>query len=165
MEVKILDKKGLMLPSYQTSGSAGCDVFADLKKPCILKNAKINITGPDMSGCKSHILIINPSGRALINTGIYASVPEGYEIQVRPRSGLALNKGITVLNTPGCIDSDFRGEIGVILINHGSEPVLILNGDRIAQFILAKVEKIEWKKVEDLDETDRNENGFGSSGV
>ena len=140
--VKRLDHAGdLPLPSYETSGSAGMDVRA------------------------AEELVIAPSKRGLIGTGFAFAIPAGYEIQVRPRSGLALKKGIGILNTPGTIDSDYRGELKVILINHGDEDFVIQRGDRIAQIVVAPVQRGNLVEVEDLDETARGSGGFGSTGI
>lgn len=135
--------KGLDLPAYATEGSAGADLLAAVGEDKILK----------------------PGERALIPTGIKIALPAGYEAQVRPRSGLALKNGITTLNTPGTIDSDYRGEIGVILINLGQEPVTITRGMRIAQLIAAPVTRVEWQQADSLDNTTRGEGGFGSTGT
>ena len=160
------------LPNYETPSSAGMDVRANfdnivekfLFNTTIKKNENVYI---DVNG-ETHYLIesitINPGGRALIPTGLRVAIPEGYEIQVRPRSGLALKNGITLLNTPGTIDADYRGDIGVIVINHGTEPFTIMAGDRIGQIVLNKVERIEWKEVDNLPDTIRGEGGFGSTG-
>ena len=121
MEVRVINKSDNDLPSYETIGSAGCDVRSN------------------------HSAMINPGGRLLIKTGLYVEIPIGYEIQVRPRSGLAFNKGITVINSPGTIDADYRGEIGVILINHGREKVILEKGERIGQLVLNKIEQINWE--------------------
>lgn len=165
---------GNQLPAYETPASAGMDVRADfwhiVEK--FLFNTTINRKDSvytDEDGETHTIeaidsLTILPGGRALIPTDLRVAIPEGYEIQVRPRSGLALKNGITVLNTPGTIDSDYRGEIGVIVINHGTEPFTIHAGDRIAQLVLNKVERIEWRQVDELPETARSEGGFGSTG-
>ena len=110
-------------------------------------------------------LCINPGVRALIPTEVYAAIPEGYELMVRPRSGLALKNGVTVCNSPGCVDSGYRNSIGVILINHGKENFIVQQGDRIAQFVLNKVEKIEWVETDNLDNTERGKTGFGASGI
>ena len=131
------------LPNYSTEHSAGMDLRAFLSEPIIIK----------------------PLERALIPTGIFIEVPEGYEAQVRPRSGLAIKNGITVLNTPGTIDADYRGEVKVILINLSNDTFTIQNGDRIAQMVIAKYEKITWNKVAQLSETERGAGGFGSSGI
>jgi len=129
-----------MLPAYETPQSAGMDVR-----------------------CTEHI-VMNPGERVLAKTGLYVEIPAGFEIQVRPRSGFALKQGVTVLNTPGTIDADYRGEIGVILMNHSSTVVEFAKGDRIAQLILARVERIEWQITESLSGTKRGQHGFGSTG-
>lgn len=136
--------EGLELPSYETAGSAGIDV-----------RAAIDEEAPQL---------LTPGQRAMIETGLSVAIPEGYEIQIRPRSGLAAKHGITCLNTPGTIDSDYRGEIKVILINLGQETFKIERGERIAQMVLAPVTQLEWKTVDTLDETDRGAGGFGSTG-
>lgn len=141
MKVKIINNSNNPLPSYKTRGASGMDVYS--------KNS----------------LTISPMGRALVQTGLYMEVPEGFEIQVRPRSGLALKNGITVLNTPGTIDSDYRGELGVILVNLSSESFEIKEGDRIAQIVLSRVESITWDMVLLLNESERGDNGFGSTGI
>lgn len=130
------------IPKYMTSGSAGCDIKACLPEP----------------------LEIRPGERLAVPTGLAFGIPEGYEIQVRPRSGLAIKQGITVVNAPGTIDSDYRGEVMVLLINLGKEPVRIAHGDRIAQCVLQKVSQVEWMVVESLDNTQRGAGGFGSTG-
>lgn len=165
---------GNQLPSYETPASAGMDVRADFWHVVekFLFNATLNrhdseYTDEDGETHKIQViesLTINPGGRALIPTDLRVAVPEGYELQVRPRSGLALKNGITVLNTPGTIDADYRGEIGVIVINHGTEPFTIMAGDRIGQIVLNKVERIEWQQVDTLPDTTRGEGGFGSTG-
>lgn len=131
---------GLALPNYATDGAAGMDVFA-------------------AEDCE-----IAPGARHAVATGFALAIPEGFEIQVRPRSGLALKHGITVPNTPGTVDCDYRGEVKVILINHGSEPFAVARGDRIAQLVLAPVAQARWNEVEELDETARGAGGFGSTG-
>jgi dUTP pyrophosphatase len=143
MQVKIKNTSGNPLPSYETFSSAGMDVRAFLGSSVILK----------------------PMERKLIHTGIYMEIPAGYECQVRPRSGLALKKGLTVLNSPGTIDADYRGELGVILINLSSEEVVIEHGERIAQLVFSKVEQANWLETSVLNETERGEGGFGSTGV
>ena len=143
MEVQIINNSKHELPSYETMLSAGMDIRA---------NIDVSIT-------------LKPLERIIIKTGLYMSLPRGLEAQVRPRSGLAAKKGITVLNSPGTIDADYRGEIGVILINLSKEDFVINDGDRIAQLVIAKYEQIKWKKVTVLDETDRGDGGFGSTGV
>ena len=139
---KIINKSNNPLPNYQTDGASAVDLFANLNQPIFLK----------------------PKERKLIKTGICISIPLGFEAQVRPRSGLAIKKGITVLNSPGTIDSDYRGEIGVILINHSNEDFKISNGDRIAQLVLYSYHKIKWQVVDLLDKTKRGSEGFGSTG-
>ena len=141
--VNIVNKSHHPLPKYSTVCSAGMDLRANLENPVVLKSFQ----------------------RALIPTGLFMALPEGYEAQVRPRSGLALKHGITVLNTPGTIDADYRGEIGVILINLGQEDFVVNDGERIAQMVVAKYEQVELLAVEVLDETERGAGGFGHSGV
>jgi dUTP pyrophosphatase len=143
MKVKIINKSKNDLPSYATSQSAGLDLRANLEDDIQIK----------------------PGERHLITTGIFISLPEGYEAQIRPRSGLALKNGITVLNSPGTIDADYRGEIGIILINNSNEVFTIKNSDRIAQMVFNKIEQAEFVLVETLDETERSNGGFGHSGV
>ena len=160
------------LPNYETPASAGMDVranFDNIIEKFLFnttikesENVYINVKGETRHLIES--ITINPGGRALIPTGLRVAIPEGYEIQVRPRSGLALKNGITLLNTPGTIDADYRGDIGVIVINHGTEPFTIMAGDRIGQIVLNKVERIEWKEVDNLPDTIRGEGGFGSTG-
>jgi dUTP pyrophosphatase len=147
VSVKIYNKSENSLPAYESGGSAGMDLKAFVPEKTILQ--------------------LKPGERILVDTGLYIELPEGYEAQVRPRSGLALKKGITVLNTPGTIDADYRGSIGVILINLGNDVFEIRNGDRIAQLVLNEVPKIKWDKVskkEDLSNTTRGLGGFGSTG-
>lgn len=141
--VKIVNKSHHPLPQYSTPQSAGMDLRANISETITLK----------------------PMQRALIPTGLFIALPEGYEAQVRPRSGLAFKHGITVLNTPGTIDADYRGEIGVILINLGQEDFVIQDGERIAQMVIAKYEQCDFIPVETLDQTERGEGGFGHSGV
>jgi len=143
MKLKIVNTSDNPLPQYETSGSAGVDLRAQLQEPVMLK----------------------PLQRALIPTGLFIELPDGYEAQVRPRSGLALKKGVTVLNSPGTIDSDYRGEIKIILINLSNETTVINTGERIAQLIVAKYEKVSFKEVDELNETERGEGGFGHTGV
>lgn len=143
MKVKIVNSSGNPLPDYSTSSSAGMDLRANLEQEVILK----------------------PLERKLIPTGLFMELPEGFEAQIRPRSGLALKKGISVLNTPGTIDADYRGEIGIILVNLSDEAFLVKNGDRICQMVINKVESIQWKQVESLDESERGEGGFGHTGT
>lgn len=143
MNVKIINKSSHALPHYETDASAGMDLRADLSEDVTLQ----------------------PLERAIVKTGLYMELPVGVEAQVRPRSGLAAKKGITVLNAPGTIDADYRGEVGVILVNFSNEPFTVQNGDRIAQLVIAKHERVTWHKVEQLDETERGAGGFGSTGV
>ena len=143
MTIKVINKSKHDLPKYQTELSAGMDLYANIDEPITLK----------------------PLERTLVKTGLFISLPKGYEAQIRPRSGLAFKNGITVLNTPGTIDADYRGEIGVILVNLSSQDFTINDGDRIAQMVIAKHETATWEEVENLDETNRGEGGFGSSGV
>ena len=143
VQVKIVNRSGNELPTYSTPLSAGMDLRANLDAPVTLQ----------------------PLERRLIPTGIFIQLPEGYECQVRPRSGLALKRGLTVLNTPGTIDADYRGEVGVILINMGSEPQIIEHGERIAQMVVARHATVEWESVEALDASERGAGGFGHTGV
>jgi dUTP pyrophosphatase len=142
MEIKIVNKSQNELPAYSTIHSAGMDLRANLIEPVVLK----------------------PLERKLIPTGLFIELPVGYEAQIRPRSGLALKKGITVLNSPGTIDADYRGEICVILINLSGEEFVIENGERICQMVVASHETVEWQLVEKLEETKRGEGGFGHTG-
>jgi dUTP pyrophosphatase len=143
VKIKIINKSGHKLPHYETLASAGMDLRADLESPITLK----------------------PLERAIVPTGLYMELPVGYEAQVRPRSGLAAKKGITVLNAPGTIDADYRGNVGVILVNLSNEDFTVENGERIAQMVIAKHERAEWVEVEALSETDRGGGGFGSTGT
>ena len=136
-------KEGALLPEYQTSGSAGADLHAYLAEPVTLK----------------------PMERRLIPTGLFVELPAGYELQVRPRSGLALKHGVTVLNTPGTVDCDYRGELCVLLINFGSEPFTVQNGDRIAQAVVAQAVQVSFVQTDALSETGRGVNGYGSTGI
>ena len=142
MKIRIVNKSTNVLPQYATSQSAGIDLRANLAEPVVLK----------------------PMERKLIPTGLFIELPEGYEAQIRPRSGLALKHGITVLNTPGTIDADYRGEIGVILINLSTEDFKIEHGERICQMVIARHEQAEWIQVEELNETERGIGGFGHTG-
>lgn len=165
--VKVVNISNNDLPKYETSSSAGMDVRADFSR--ITPESPIKAFGNCQFVFKSEqhpipYLVLDPGCRALIPTGLFTSIPDGYEIQVRPRSGLALKSGINLANAIGTIDADYRSEIGVILINHGLDPVVIEDGERIAQFVLNKVEQIKWDEVLSLDETDRK-GGFGSTGV
>lgn len=143
LEVKIVNKSRHPLPGYATDGAAGMDVRAFVDSP----------------------VVIPPLGRALIPTGLYISLPQGFECQVRPRSGLAAKHGVTVANAPGTIDADYRGEIKVILVNLSSEPFTVEDGERIAQLVVARYERVEWHAVDSLDTTERGEGGFGHTGL
>jgi dUTP pyrophosphatase len=143
MEVKIVNTSDNPLPEYGTPFAAGMDLRASLEKPVTLK----------------------PMQRALIPTGLFIELPEGFEAQIRPRSGLALKKGISVVNTPGTIDADYRGEIGIILINLSGEDFVVENGERICQMVINKVESIRWSQVESLEDSERGAGGFGHTGT
>ena len=142
MQIKVINKSKHQLPKYETTASAGMDVRANIDKS----------------------ITLDPLERTLVKTGLYIEIPVGYEIQVRPRSGLAFKKGITVLNSPGTIDADYRGEIGVLLVNLSSEPFIIEDGERIAQLVLASHEKAQWLETEILKDSSRGQGGFGSTG-
>lgn len=142
IQVKVVREEGVTLPKYETEGSAGLDVRANIKEPIVLKSLE----------------------RVLIPTGLKVAIPEGYEIQVRPRSGLAIKHGITMLNSPGTVDSDYRGELKVIAVNLSNESYTIEPNERIAQLVLNKVEQIDFVEVAELDETERGEGGFGHTG-
>ena len=143
MKVKIVNKSKHKLPEYETKLSAGMDIRANLDEPVMMK----------------------PLERKLIKTGLFIELPEGHEAQIRPRSGLAYKKGISVLNTPGTIDADYRGEIGVILVNLSNQNFIINDGERICQMIISKHETISWQQVDILDKTTRGEGGFGHTGI
>ena len=143
MNVQIINKSKHATPSYETTGAAGMDLRANIEEAITLK----------------------PLERAIVKTGLYIALPIGFEAQVRPRSGLAAKKGITVLNAPGTVDADYRGEIGVILVNLSNAEFIVKDGERIAQLIIAKHERVNWKEVEVLNETARGAGGFGSTGV
>jgi dUTP pyrophosphatase len=143
MTIKIINRSQHTLPSYETIASAGMDLRANL----------------------TETITLNPLERAIVKTGLFIELPIGYEAQVRPRSGLAAKKGITVLNSPGTVDADYRGEIGVILVNLSNETFVIESGERIAQLVIAKHERAEWIEVQELSQTSRGEGGFGSTGV
>jgi dUTP pyrophosphatase len=143
MKVEIINKSKHQLPSYATELSAGMDLRANLDSPIVLQ----------------------PLERTLVPTGLFMALPAGYEAQVRPRSGLAIKKGITVLKSPGTIDADYRGSVCVILVNHSGEPFVIADGERIAQMVIARHEQVEWCEVEILGETERGAGGFGHTGV
>ena len=159
-EVKIKNESVNQLPEYATPGSSGMDLRADFSKG--INEDFLFGVGFDE---ERKVLIIFSGGRALVPTNLYTAIPEGYEFQIRSRSGLALKYGVIVTNGIGTIDADYRNSWGVILTNFGDEPFEIAQGDRIAQAVLVKVEKVTWNVVEDLDETERNLGGFGSSGV
>lgn len=142
VSIKVVAQKGAVIPEYKTAGAAGADVCALVESPVEL----------------------NPGDKALIGTGLFFAIPDGYEIQVRPRSGLAAKNGVTVLNSPGTIDSDYRGELKVILINHGKEKFTVNTGDRIAQIVAAPVTRAAFSVVDSLDQTERGAGGFGSTG-
>ena len=143
MKVKIVNRSQWPLPQYATPQSAGVDLRADTREDIVLP----------------------PLGRAMVPTGLYLEIPAGYEAQVRPRSGLAAKKGVTVLNSPGTIDADYRGEVRVILVNLSSDPFTIVPGERIAQMVFARHEQVEWEEVDTLEESERGVGGFGSTGV
>lgn len=167
MEVKVVNKSTNPLPKYETSQSAGLDVRADFSRVTPQNPIKIFGEGEVLFKGDSHqktMLRLEPGSRALIPTGLFTAIPEGYEIQVRPRSGLALKQGVELSNSPGTIDADYRSEIGVILKNGGLDTIWIEDGERICQFVLNKVERIDWNIVESLDKTERN-GGFGSTGT
>ena len=161
MEVKVIKSTMNELPKYETPDSAGMDLRADLWsiKEKFLFNTRIV---RDEHSIIQYIEIA-PGGRALIPTGLKMALPKGYEASVRPRSGLALKYGVTVLNTPGTIDADYREDVGVILVNHGNEPFTVKQGDRIAQMVITKMEQITWNPVDSLEKTERG-GGFGSTG-
>lgn len=143
MKVKIVNKSRWQLPQYATPQSAGVDLRANTVEDIILP----------------------PLGRTIVPTGLFLEIPAGYEAQVRPRSGLAAKKGVTVLNAPGTIDADYRGEVGVILINLSQEPFTIVPGERVAQMVFARHEQVEWVEAESLEDSERGAGGFGSTGV
>lgn len=142
MKVQIINKSKHSLPAYATEQSAGMDIRANLSEPIVLK----------------------PLQRCLVSTGLYIALPEGFEAQIRPRSGLAIKKGVTVLNSPGTIDADYRGEVCIILVNLSSDEFIIEDGERIAQMVIAKHEQAQWEEVEVLDDTERGAGGFGHTG-
>jgi dUTP pyrophosphatase len=143
MTIRIVNKSKHQLPAYETQASAGMDLRANLDEPVLLK----------------------PLGRSLISTGLFIELPVGFEAQIRPRSGLAIKKGISLLNTPGTIDADYRGEIKIILVNLSNEDFLVEDGERIAQMVISKVEQADWIEVEELDTTERGAGGFGHTGT
>lgn len=143
VQIKVVNKGNQPLPKYQTSQSAGMDLRANIDAPVLIK----------------------PLDRKLIPTGLHISLPEGYEAQIRPRSGLAIKNGITIMNTPGTIDPDYRGDVGVILVNLSHEDFVVQPGERIAQMVINKFEQAEFEVVEELDETERGEGGYGHTGI
>lgn len=143
MKIKVVNRGQQPLPGYATAQSAGMDLRANINEPVVLQ----------------------PMERRLIPTGLFIALPPGYEAQVRPRSGLALKHGVTVLNTPGTIDADYRGEVGVLLVNFSAEPFVVNDGERIAQMVIARHEQGEWEPVEALDDTERGAGGYGHTGV
>lgn len=157
MKVQIINKSENELPVYKTEGSAGMDVKANFDNVGELKGKNFSFNRITQE------VTILPGGRVLVPTGLYVALPKGTHLDVRPRSGLALKKGLTVLNTPGLIDEDYRGEIGIIIVNVGGGRETIKHGDDVAQLVLMKYEKADWKEVEVLDETERGEGGFGST--
>lgn len=163
MKIQVIKNTNNELPKYETIESAGCDLRADLCNITekFLFNSDIVY---NLDNTIAYIQI-HPGGRALIPTGLKMAIPSSYEGMVRPRSGLALKNGVTVLNTPGCVDADYRGDIGVILINHGCDPFDVHQGDRIAQLIINKIEQVEFEVVNELDDTARGAGGFGSTNV
>jgi len=143
MKIRIVNRSRHTLPSYETSASAGMDLRANLSQEILLK----------------------PLERAIVPTGLFIELPSGFEAQIRPRSGLAIKKGITVLNTPGTIDADYRGEVMVIMVNLSAEDFIVRDGERIAQMIISRHEQAEWEEVDDLQETERGAGGFGHTGI
>ena len=167
MKVQVINKSNNNLPQYETPSSAGLDVRADFSRVTPQNPIKLFGDGEIIFKGDNHsvtMLRLEPGSRALIPTGLFTAIPEGYEIQVRPRSGLSLKKALTCANCVGTIDADYRNEIGVIIINLGQEAAWIEDGERIAQFVLNKVERIDWEEVETLNETTRK-GGFGHTGT
>ena len=193
MKVSIINKSRHQLPKYETSLSAGMDLCGDFSRIDLVNgkpkkfffDADVVAIGlaedPDAPFVLdkdgnlldekiptvqvASVIEIKPGGRCLIPTGLFIALPKGYEAQIRPRSGLALKQGLTVLNSPGTIDADYRGEIGIVLVNTSNQPVRIKDGERIAQMVIAKHETVEWETVEELPSTERGEGGFGHTGV
>lgn len=193
MKVSIINKSRHQLPKYETSLSAGMDLCGDFSRIELVNgkpkkfffDADVVAIGlaedPDAPFVLdkdgnlldekiptvqvASVIEIKPGGRCLIPTGLFIALPKGYEAQIRPRSGLALKQGLTVLNSPGTIDADYRGEIGIVLVNTSNQPVRIKDGERIAQMVIAKHETVEWETVEELPSTERGEGGFGHTGV
>lgn len=142
MEIKVINKSGFDLPCYETLGAAGMDIRAFVGEP----------------------MVVGAGRRVVVPTGLYVEIPVGYEMQIRPRSGLAAKRGVTVLNSPGTIDSDYRGEICIILYNSSDEDFVVESGDRVAQAVVARYERVEWSEVDDLSNSSRGAGGFGSTG-
>lgn len=193
MKVKVINKSENSLPKYETSLSAGMDICGDFSRITLVDGKPKKfffdadvvaiglIEAPDAPFVLdkegnpndkkiptvpvASTIEIKPGGRCLIPTGLFIALPKGYEAQIRPRSGLALKQGLTVLNSPGTIDADYRGEIGIVLVNTSNQPVRIKDGERIAQMVIAKHETVEWEVVEELPSTERGEGGFGHTGV
>jgi dUTP pyrophosphatase len=145
LNIEIINNSPFDLPEYQTLGSAGMDLRADLSK------------------MPNKIISLPPLARVLVPTGLYIAVPQGYEAQIRPRSGLALKKGLSIPNAPGTIDSDYRGEIGIILVNLSDQDIIIAHGERVAQMVVARYERVQWQATDTLDHTARGAGGFGST--
>lgn len=168
MQVEVINLSNNKLPAYETILSAGMDIKGDFSRIKLIDGKPEQFFfDADVVAIvkgKATTIEIKPGGRCLIPTGLFVAIPQGYEIQVRPRSGLALKMGITVLNSPGTIDADYRGEIGIILINTSNVAVRVNDKERVAQLVLAKHETIEWNEVETLSPTDRGEGGFGHTG-
>ena len=166
LSVKVINRGNQSLPKFETSGSAGADVRADFSRiqeyPIkVYGGAEVIAAG---EAYEKVMIKLTPHSRALIPTGLFMAVPSGYEMQVRPRSGLALKEGLTVINTPGTVDSDYRNEVGIVIINTSTEDRFIEDGERIAQLVIKEAPQFEWKEVKELDTTDRNLGGFGSTG-
>ena len=159
INIPVINKSSNKLPEYAHKGDAGFDLRANVEE---IENSNYLFNAIKLNDTT---IILNPGGRVLIPTGLYMAIPEGYELQIRPRSGLALKHGITVLNTPGTIDADYRGEIMVLLINFSTENFVINDGERIAQMVLAKHEQCDFIEVNELDETERGAGGYGHTGV
>ena len=167
MKVAIINKSTNQLPQYETPASAGMDIRADFSRVSIDNPIKVWGESEIIFAGEAHsktLLRLEPGARALIPTGIFTAIPAGYEVQLRPSSGLAIKHGLNLITCVGTIDADYRGEVKVILVNLSNEPFVVNPGERIAQLVVARYEKVEWDEVELLDETDRGEGGFGSTG-
>lgn len=162
MKVEVINLSNNPLPKYESKGAAGMDVRADFGR--VTPQNPIKLYGSGEFDFEKKMLRLDPMSRALIPTGLKVALPEGVEMQVRPRSGMALKKGLTVINTPGTVDEDYRGEVGVPIVNLSNEEVWIESGERICQFVFNVVEHAEWNLVDTLDETERGDGGFGHSG-